>query len=315
MSPTSRSPSSPIRDNPSPTVTATPTNFTPGTPIGDWREPIHQMLQLPNVNINIRITDKQPSNPSPSHSAPSSPFSPTLLSSSDDSISPIELPKSQAPPLTIQIPTSSTGSPTRSNYYTPRTRPPSLQRPQVAGPPPSMPEPVPPSTRAPFKLLPQPAAITATPSSAALPEPHPQQLPLVATPPTGRATLALSTAHQPPHISQRQEPQEGILPEAEPCSSRERAVGAPPLTPNVTIISPWQVISTPGHHTEGNRGVIENQSHVQIPISEHEVESASILASEPPAPPMPVPPAAEDPESHPPQRKRNWFKKIWDFIR
>ena len=244
MSPTSRSPLSPNRDSPSPTVTATPTNSTPGTPIGDWREPIHQMLRLPNVDINIRITDRQPSNPSPNHSAPSSPSSLTLLSSSDDSISPIELPKSQPPPLTIQIPTSSTGSPSPSNYYTAQTSPLSPQRPRVAGPPPRMPEPVPPSTRTPFKLLAQPAAKAARPSSAALPVPHPRQLPPVTTLPTGRATLTLPTAYPPPHIPQRQEPQEGILPEAGPCSSQARAAGAPPLTPNVTIISPWHVIST-----------------------------------------------------------------------
>ena len=184
-------------------MTATPTDSTPGTPIGDWREPIQQMLQLTKVNINIRITDKQPSNPSPSHSAPSSPPPPTLLSSSDDSISLIELPKSPPPPLTIHIPAPSAGRPSPSNYYTARTRPPSPQRPQVSGLPPRMPEPELPSPRAPFVLLPQPAPIAAIPCSAAFPVLPPRQLPPVATPTTGRAILALPTAHLSPHIPQR----------------------------------------------------------------------------------------------------------------
>ena len=315
LSPTSPSPLSPIRDSPSPTVTETPTNFTPGTPIGDWREPILQMLQLPNVNINIRITDKQPGNPSPSHSAPSSPFSPMLLSSSDESISLIELPKPPPPPLTIQIPGSSAAPPSASNYYTPQTRPPSPQRPQVPVLSQRMPEPEPPSTRAPSLPPPQPAHITATPSSTALPEPHPRQLPPVAPPPTGRTALALPTAHPPPRRPQMQEPQGSTTIEAAPCSSRARAAGAPPLTPNVIITSPLQVISTPGHHTEGNEGVIDEKHPVQIPTPQHEDEGAAGLVSEPPPLSLPLQPQIDVPQTQPPKQKRNWFTKIWDYIR
>ena len=316
-SPTSRSPLSPILDSSSPTVTPTPTNSTPGTPVGDWREPIHQMLQLRDVNINIRITDKQPGNPSPSHSAPSSPFSPALLSSSDESISPMELPKSPPRPLTIQIPASSAGPPSPSTYYTPRSRPPSPQRPQVPGLSQRMPEPEPPSRGAPFISHPQPAHIAATPSTA-LPEPRPRQLPPLVTSPTGRTTLA-PTTHAPPHIPQNQEPQEDTIPKAVPCSSRACAAGAPPLAPNVTIISPLQVVNTPGHHTdhtEGNEGVIDEQPSTRIPAPQHEDEGTPGLVSEPPAAPLPVQPQSDDPQSHlPTKRKRNWFKKIWDFIR
>ena len=317
LSPTSRSPLSPIRDSPSPTVTETPTNSTPGTPIvGDWREPIHQMLRSVNVSINIRITDKLAS-PSPSHSPPSSPLPPTLLSSSDDSISPIELPKSPPPPpLKLQIPPSSTGPSSPSKYYTPRSRPPSPQQPQVAGQPVGMPEPEPSSTRPSLIALPQLAPLAATPSPAALPVPCPRQLPPATTLPTEEATPALLTAHP-------SEPQEGTAPEAEPHSSRTHIAGAPPLTPNVTIVSPLHVISTPGHHVEGNEGVIDEPPPIQMPTPEHEDRGAPSLVPEPrappPPPPLPLPlpvlPQADDPQSQHPKRKRNWFKKMWDFIR
>ena len=309
LSPTTRSPLSPIRDSPSPTLAETPTNSAPGTPIGDWREPIHQMLQLANVNINIRITDKLAS-PSPSHSPPSSPLPPTLLSSSDDSISPIELPKSPPPPLKLQIPPSSAGPSSPSKYYTPRSRPPSPQQTQVAGPPVRMPEPELPSTRSSLILPPQPAPLAATPFSAALPVLCPQQLPPVSTLPTERVTLALPTAHLP-------EPQEGTISEAASCSLL--AAGAPPLIPNVTIVSPLHVVSTTRPHAGGNEGVIGEPPLTQMPTPEHEDENAPGPVPEPrappPPPPLPVQLLADDPQPHPQKQKRNWLKKIWDFIR
>ena len=306
LSPTTRSPLSPIRDSPSPTVTETPTNSAPGTPIGDWREPIHQMLQLANVNINIRITDKLAS-PSPSHSPPSSPLPPTLVSSSDDSISPIELPKSPPPPLKLQIPPSSAGPSSPSKYYTPRSRPPSPQQTQVAGPPVRMPEPELPSTRSSLISHPQPAPLAATPSSAALPVLCSQQLPPVSTLPTERATLALPTTHVPG-------PQEGTISVAASCSLL--AAGAPPLIPNVAIVSPLHVVSTTKLHAGGNEGVIGEPPLTQMPTPEHEDENAPGPVPAPPQPPpLPVQLLADDPQPHPQKQKRNWLKKIWDFIR
>jgi hypothetical protein len=170
--------------------------------------------------------------------------------------------------------------------------------------------PEPPFTSASLIVHLQPAPLAATPSSAALPVPCTRQLPPATTLPTEEATPALPTAHP-------SEPQEGTTPEAEPRSSRTHIAGAHPLTPNVTIISPLHVISTPGHHVEGNEGVIDEPPPIQMPTPEHEDGGAPSLVPEPRAPPPPlaVLPQADDPQSQPPKRKRNWFKKMWDFIR
>jgi hypothetical protein len=112
----------PNRNNPSPTMNEAPTSSTTGVPIRDWRGPIHRMLRTLNrgltVDSNIRITTKPPRIAAPSDSAPSSSIQLAFSSSIDGSLSPVLFPQSLAPPLQLQIPRPSTGTPTPSIYGT-----------------------------------------------------------------------------------------------------------------------------------------------------------------------------------------------------
>jgi len=80
------------RSSPSPTMSASPTTYSKGLLLTDWREPIRQMLRSPDANI--RISTKPPINPIPSSPAPSSPIPQSGISSSVDSLPPI----SEVPP-------------------------------------------------------------------------------------------------------------------------------------------------------------------------------------------------------------------------
>ncbi len=301
-----------VRDlySPSPTATAISTNSTGRVQIRDWREPIRQMLQSSNVNINIRITTKPTNKSSRSYSTPSSPIPRLLSSSSDGSLLPITLSQSLPSSITIDIPARSPGPPTPSSYRPTRTTP--LSQSPVAELPPRMQ--ARPFPRAPPVLPPQLGSTAAPPSPAPLPMPHPWQSPTVA------ATPAPPTACPLLETFRKTRPQGGAFSEAAPSSSRTPIAEAPSSIPIVTIISPWELIRTPKSQGEGNGGGLDEHVPIRVPGPCPQHEGTTSLASDPPAPSPPVqaqvvvsPPQTQQPKQ--PKQPKKWYQKLWSLIK
>jgi hypothetical protein len=118
----------PDRSSSSPTTTATPITSSTGALLGDWREPILQMLRSQGVKINIRISNKPHTGFSSGYSGPSLP-SPPPASSIVGSLSPTP---QFRPTLGIQKPGASQGPQSPLYYKTARSTPLTQRPPAVA---------------------------------------------------------------------------------------------------------------------------------------------------------------------------------------
>jgi hypothetical protein len=208
--PTSPPVLSPYGNSPLPS-TETLTNSSIEVPIRDWREPIRKMLQFENLNINIRITTKPPSNSSRNYSPPSSPLSWR----------------------------SSTVTLVRTGPVTP----------------------------------------------------------LPTLPPTASPLL---------DTSRKMKSQGAAFPEVAPSSSQTPIAEAHSPGPNVTIISPWEVLRTPKpqgpREDEDKGGGLDKHAPIKAPdpLSKH--EDTKSLECDPAAPPPPIQARAVVPRSQ--TRKR-----------
>jgi hypothetical protein len=257
------------------------------------------------VNTNLRITDKPPSNTSPSYSPQYPPNLRMLSISSDDSLLPNLSPQSRPRPLQIQIPGPSVGPPTPSNYGTPLSaRSPVAQSPGI---------PTPPSPNVPSILSPQPVPVASPPSPAALLIPLTLPQPTPVLPLTERATLAPQAARPPSELSQEPVSEGGAFSEAQQNPPR-MPITEVSLSATMTITS-REVRRIPGSHAEGIGGGIDEQLPSQVPNSYFEHAGAPNLAPKPASPPRPD---EEEPgaisQGQPQRRKRNWFQKyIFDY--
>ena len=120
--------------------------------------------------------------------------------------------------------------------------------------------------------------------------------PLPTLPPT--ADLLLDT-------SRKMKSQGAAFPEAAPSSSQTPiAAEAHSPGPNVTIISPWEVIRTPKPQWPGedNGGGLDEHAPIQVPAPLSRHEDTKSLACDPAAPPPPIQTRAVVPQSQPQKR-------------
>lgn len=341
-SPSSRSPN---RSSPPPT-----TNTTPSTPTllkGDWTEPILRMLRSSDVNIqvNIRISAKPPTNTGPASSLPiPSPVSSRNVVSSS--------PTPQSRSLTIQIPggrllTTSSTRPTPLSQRPPAAEPsPKLRAPAFpephaittraplpgphtiipgATPPPPSPKPMqstplperPPAAKSspspqappfpePHTALPTHPKSTPAPNTAPpLPMPAPLPSPIVAVPYTGPA-VPFPTTCQPPDISSREVSREKGALSGDPISSRAEI-----STVTMQVLSAT-IKPRAGRYEAGFAGHVPSRlpSPYSVPTALPTTISTAVPAA---AVPATIPTAVSTSVSKPKQ-KRHWYQKCFDVI-
>ena len=289
-----RSPTlSPDRNNPSPSATGTLTRSAGGLQIQDWRNPIYEMLEIlksgRNLDINIRIIAKPPSNSGHSYSAPSSPTPQPPCGRGDGSLLPIMHSQSLPPSLHTEISASapSAGPPTPSSYGTARNTPLSERSP-VAGPSTSISAPL---QRAP-SITAQPALIAALPP----PVPPKTSLPLI-----GQATPVPSVAHAPSEMSPKREPR-GIAFSQVALSSSQVPAPEVPLSGTINAMS-REIRRIPRPHVAGDLGEVDRRLSILAPDTYPEHTYATSRA---------LPPGQElarVSQRQAQKRKKNWVQK------